>query len=59
MQEFALGLEGIERFVQGESVARVHEMRNVPSGIRERCGEIHGYKKDVPSSFDERGHPFV
>ena len=25
LQEFALGLEGIERFVQGESVARVHE----------------------------------
>ena len=25
LQEFALGLEGIERFVQGESVARIHE----------------------------------
>lgn len=25
LQEFALGLEGIERFVQGESTARIHE----------------------------------
>lgn len=25
LQEFALGLEGIERFVQKESMARIHE----------------------------------